>query len=31
VRATVELATGVRLAFEVVFLGDWSAWTEETA
>jgi UDP-N-acetylmuramate dehydrogenase len=31
VRATVERATGVRLAFEVVFLGDWSSWTEETA
>jgi UDP-N-acetylmuramate dehydrogenase len=29
VRATVERATGVRLAFEVVFLGDWSGWTEE--
>ncbi len=31
VRATVERATGVRLAFEVVFLGDWSGWTEEAA
>jgi UDP-N-acetylmuramate dehydrogenase len=31
VRATVERATGVRLAFEIVFLGDWSAWTEEAA
>jgi UDP-N-acetylmuramate dehydrogenase len=31
VRATVERATGVRLAFEIVFLGDWSGWTEETA
>ncbi len=30
VRATVARATGVRLAFEVVFLGDWSGWTEET-
>ena len=29
VRATVERATGVRLAFEIVFLGDWSTWTEE--
>ena len=29
VRATVERATGVRLAFEVVFLGDWSGWVEE--
>jgi UDP-N-acetylmuramate dehydrogenase len=31
VRATVERATGVRLAFEVVFMGDWSGWTEEAA
>jgi UDP-N-acetylenolpyruvoylglucosamine reductase len=31
VRATVERATGIRLAFEIVFLGDWSAWREETA
>ncbi len=29
VRATVARATGVRLAFEVVFLGDWSGWMEE--
>lgn len=31
VRATVEQACGVRLAFEVVFLGDWSAWREDGA
>ncbi|HSW43021.1 MAG TPA: UDP-N-acetylmuramate dehydrogenase [Patescibacteria group bacterium] len=31
VRATVERATGVRLAFEVVFLGDWSGSLEEGA
>ena len=31
VRATVERATGIRLAFEIVFLGDWSGWTEEAA
>ncbi|MDA8238666.1 MAG: UDP-N-acetylmuramate dehydrogenase [Chloroflexi bacterium] len=31
VRATVERETGVRLAFEVVFLGDWSGWAEEGA
>jgi UDP-N-acetylmuramate dehydrogenase len=31
VRATVERATGVRLAFEIVFLGDWSGWAEEGA
>ncbi len=31
VRATVERATGLRLAFEVVFLGDWSGWEEEAA
>jgi len=29
VRATVERETGVRLAFEVVFMGDWSGWAEE--
>ncbi len=29
VRAVVERDTGVRLAFEVVFLGDWSAWVAE--
>jgi len=29
VRATVERETGVRLAFEIVFLGDWSSWAEE--
>jgi UDP-N-acetylmuramate dehydrogenase len=31
VRATVERATGIRLAFEIVFLGDWSGWVEEGA
>jgi UDP-N-acetylmuramate dehydrogenase len=31
VRATVERETGVRLAFEIVFLGDWTGWTEEAA
>jgi UDP-N-acetylmuramate dehydrogenase len=31
VRATVARETGVTLAFEVVFLGDWSAWREEPA
>lgn len=31
VRATVERETGVRLAFEVVFMGDWTGWTEEAA
>jgi len=31
VRATVERETGVRLAFEIVFLGDWTAWTEDVA
>jgi len=29
VRAVVERETGVRLAFEIVFLGDWSAWVAE--
>jgi UDP-N-acetylmuramate dehydrogenase len=29
VRAVVERQTGVRLAFEVVFLGDWSGWIAE--
>jgi hypothetical protein len=29
VRAVVERETGVRLAFEVVFLGDWSGWAVE--
>jgi UDP-N-acetylmuramate dehydrogenase len=29
VRAVVERETGVRLAFEVVFMGDWSGWAEE--
>ena len=29
VRAQVERATGVRLEFEIVFLGDWSAWRSE--
>jgi UDP-N-acetylmuramate dehydrogenase len=28
VRATVERETGIRLAFEVVFLGDWAGWVE---
>ncbi len=28
VRSTVEREAGVRLAFEVVFMGDWSAWPE---
>ena len=28
VRAAVEQASGIRLAFEVVFMGDWSGWTE---
>jgi UDP-N-acetylmuramate dehydrogenase len=31
VRAAVERETGVRLAFEVVFLGDWSGWPEVRA
>ncbi len=31
VRATVERETGTRLAFEVVFLGDWRGWVEEVA
>jgi UDP-N-acetylmuramate dehydrogenase len=31
VRATVARQAGVTLAFEVVFLGDWSAWREEPA
>ena len=31
VRATVERATGIRLAFEVVFMGDWAGWEEEAA
>ncbi len=31
VRATVARETGVMLAFEIVFLGDWSAWREEPA
>ncbi len=29
VRAVVERETGVRLAFEVVFMGDWSGWVED--
>lgn len=29
VRAAVLRETGVRLAFEVVFMGDWSTWVEE--
>ncbi len=28
VQATVERETGVRLAFEIGFMGDWSAWPE---
>lgn len=31
VRRTVEERFGVRLEHEVVFLGDWSAWTEDAA
>jgi UDP-N-acetylenolpyruvoylglucosamine reductase len=31
VRAVVERDTGIRLAFEVVFMGDWSGWVEEAA
>jgi UDP-N-acetylmuramate dehydrogenase len=31
VRATVARETGVALAFEIQFLGDWSAWHEEPA
>ena len=31
VRATVARERGVVLAFEIVFLGDWSAWREEPA
>jgi len=31
VRATVERTTGIRLAFEVVFMGDWTGWVEEPA
>ena len=31
VRATVERETGVRLTFEVVFMGDWAGWVEEAA
>ncbi len=30
-RATVERETGVRLAFEVLFLGDWAGWEEEAS
>jgi UDP-N-acetylmuramate dehydrogenase len=30
-RAEVERATGVRLDLEIVYLGDWSGWTEEVA
>lgn len=30
-RATVSRETGVALAFEIQFLGDWSAWHEEPA
>lgn len=31
VRATVERETGIRLAFEVVFMGDWAGWVEDGA
>lgn len=31
VQRTVERDTGVRLAFEVVFMGDWSGWIEAVA
>jgi UDP-N-acetylmuramate dehydrogenase len=31
VRATVARETGVALAFEIQFLGDWSAWREDPA
>jgi UDP-N-acetylmuramate dehydrogenase len=31
VRATVARETGVALAFEIQFMGDWSAWREEPA
>ncbi|HYN48344.1 MAG TPA: hypothetical protein VER83_05715, partial [Candidatus Nanopelagicales bacterium] len=31
VRAIVERETGIRLAFEVVFMGDWAGWVEEAA
>ena len=31
VRATVERETGIRLGFEVVFMGDWAGWVEEAA
>ncbi len=31
VRATVARETGVALAFEIQFLGDWSAWHEDPA
>jgi len=31
VRATVARETGVALAFEIQFMGDWSAWHEEPA
>ena len=29
VQATVKRETGVRLVFEIGFMGDWSAWPEE--
>jgi UDP-N-acetylmuramate dehydrogenase len=29
VRSVVERETGVRLAFEVVFMGDWAGWVDE--
>jgi UDP-N-acetylmuramate dehydrogenase len=31
VRATVARETGVTLAFEIQFLGDWSTWDEAPA
>jgi UDP-N-acetylmuramate dehydrogenase len=31
VRAAVERETGIRLAIEVVFVGDWAGWVEEAA
>jgi len=31
VRAAVARETGTRLAFEVVFMGDWTGWPEEAA
>ncbi|MFH1475223.1 MAG: UDP-N-acetylmuramate dehydrogenase [Chloroflexota bacterium] len=31
VRAAVEREIGIRLTFEIVFLGDWTGWVEEVA